>query len=262
MNKYSVSQILTILLLQLFAVTGMAVASSDYRSLKSDEISEEYLLNAGIDSLDTIYFDLRNLNTAGTTLEFPVYLKSDDSVYAMDFSFKYNALLFNFDSITSVQTNFQYLFNFTPFDSTVYFTSYSLGGAYQNNANVVNTRFNLIGSLQSLSVNDIHHALGYLNGDVCPVKIIAPSLTNIESVNTADFSIYPNPASDELTIVPFADGVAFISDLTGKQMGSSFRVSSASLNRVDVSAFPGGVYILSLQHADGSISQARLIISQ
>lgn len=260
MINVSLRRITTAFVILMFFSVVSVSAAAKYNSLDVNEISSEYRMSAGIDSLDTIYFDLRSISTVGSAVEIPVYFKSDDVVYAMDFSFMYNDQLFNFDSITSVQSNFQYLFNYAPFDSTVYFTSYSLGAAYQNNANVVKTRFNLLGSLQSLSVNDVHHALGYLNGDVCPVKIIPPSLTGFADVDPVKFDMFPNPATALLTILPGEDGVICISDVAGKQLSHQVNVYAGQQIQLDISSYVAGVYLVSLKSAAGRSGQTRLIV--
>ena len=252
--------IFTVLLVN--AYSSFSKESCAFKNMNIDEISEECLVSAGIDTLDTIYFDLSAINTNGIQVEIPVYFKSDDSVFAMDFSFKYNGGLFSFDSITSVQSNFQYLFNFTPFDSTVYFTSYSLGLAYQNNSDVVNARFNLLGTISSLSPQDIHHALGYLNGDVCPVKVIPPSSTSLFAPSPSSLVLAPNPTNSMLYFSPESDGRLTITGLDGKHVVESVFCSAFQEQIIDLSKYSNGVYIASFKSVNGSILQSRVVLTK
>ena len=241
---------------------SFAAQTPGYRQLNIDGVREELLVSASIDSLDTIYFDLAGLSMNSNLVEIPVYFKSDDAVFAMDFSFMYNGVMFSFDSITSVQSNFQYLFNYAPFDSTVYFTSYSLGSAYLNNSDVVNTRFNLLGALSSLSVQDIHHALGYLNGDACPVKIIPPSLTSLFTPESSALFVAPNPANSTVQLSVTNDGWLAITGLDGKIVSEEVYCAANSSTRFDVSNLPAGLYIVSFKSQNGGLFKTKLVVTR
>src|ERR1051325_11191868 len=52
-----------------------------------------------INGNDTVYFDLSKAVTNGDFVQFPVYISSVDTVYTLDFSFKFNHNNLLYDSI-------------------------------------------------------------------------------------------------------------------------------------------------------------------
>lgn len=238
---------------------------SGLQSVKADE--SDYIVNcdlqvAGIDSLDTIYFDLRTAQLIGSTVEFPVYFKANDSVYAMDFSFKYNQSSLIYDTITGLQSYVSFLSNYSSFDSTVYFTSYSTGNAYQNNTHLVEAKFFLLSGQSNILVQDLNSPLGYLNGDACPVRIIPPSLTGLGEISSAAFSLYPNPASDGINIDVKEDLMAYITDVNGRLIQLPFNCSSGLATHIQLNNLTDGVYFLCLQSQDGRTAQARFVVKK
>jgi len=238
---------------------------SGLQKTKAEE--SDYILSydfelAGIDSLDTIYFDLRTAQLIGSTIEFPVYFKANDSVYAMDFSFKYNQSSLIYDTITGLQSYVSFLSNYSSFDSTVYFTSYSLGNAYQNNTHLVEAKFFLLGGQSNILVQDLNSPLGYLNGDACPVKIIPPSLTGLGEISSSAFSLYPNPATDGIKVDVKEELMAYISDINGRMLQMPFHCSPGVTTHIQLYNLMDGLYFLYLQSPDGRVAQARFVVKK
>ena len=126
-----------------------------------------YAKTASIDLLDTVVFDVSNAIKIGNVISFPISILSDDTVNALDFSFKYNQTNLTYDSITDLTTYLQALAFYNPNDSTVRFTSNSFQ-RYVNNTPLVMLHFTLLTS--QFITSDINTIKGYLNGNVCSIR--------------------------------------------------------------------------------------------
>jgi hypothetical protein len=246
----------------LLAFTAGICNIQQVRAAESEYILDFTYQTAGIDSLDTIYFDLRSAQLTGGAVEFPVYFKANDSVYAMDFSFKYNQSNLIYDTITGLQSYVSFLSNYSSFDSTVYFTSYSIGNAYQNNTNLVEAKFFLLGGQSAILVQDLNAALGYLNGDACSVKIIPPSLTGIGEIPASVYSLYPNPATDVIKLDMSEEAMAYITDINGRMIQMPFSCLPGVSTSIQVGNLTDGIYFLYLQTPDGRAAQARFMVKK
>ncbi len=87
--------------------------------------------------------------------------------------------------------------------------------------------------------------------DIFMCKIALPEAIGIEEKKGSDFKVYPNPASDILTIEA-PDNIKaeyFIYDVSGRLLGQWSMVNGKSV--IDVSSFAEGVYIIELQTEQG-----------
>lgn len=76
-------------------------------------------------------------------------------------------------------------------------------------------------------------------------------------VTQAEFSVYPNPAINELIIESSADGTAFISDLSGLLISErEFNKGSTQLSIDDLES---GMYLISMKQVNGVISTSKFI---
>ena len=78
-----------------------------------------------INNLDTVVFDLAQQTNTTSTVMFPVYFLSDDTVNALDFSFKFDMSKFSYDTIFN-HTNYLTAVFYQAADSVLRLTSYSL----------------------------------------------------------------------------------------------------------------------------------------
>lgn len=79
----------------------------------------------------------------------------------------------------------------------------------------------------------------------------------INSANAGTFNIYPNPASNWITIEGSANGTLTIYDLAGKALLSKEITSDSE--KVNVSELQNGMYIIKVSNDQGAVSQ-RLVI--
>ncbi len=212
-----------------------------------------------INAQDTVVFDISQSIVNGTTVEFPVYFLSDDTINALDFSFKYNQLNFMYDSILDLTTYISDLSYYNPNDSLVRFTSFSFTN-YSNNTPLVIIRFTILsGQFCSVDLNTIHT---YLNGDACSFKVIdcVPNSTNEYLLNNK-IILFPNPASDNLTLkmdapeIPYPVNISIYNTM-GMIMESVSSANLSSAITLSVSHLPKGVYVIGLQTDNALIRKA------
>jgi hypothetical protein len=126
-----------------------------------------------INQLDSVIFDLSQSVCASGQVTFPVYFKSDDPIYAVDFSLKFNPNGFTFSTVNNIQSGLFTSAYYNNSDSTLRFTSYSITPMI-NNSPLVTLRFNLPSANISLARFDSVYTL--LNGDDCSRRFINPNI--------------------------------------------------------------------------------------
>ncbi|CAN5506817.1 hypothetical protein BH11BAC2_BH11BAC2_18970 [soil metagenome] len=207
-----------------------------------------------VDLLDSVVFDYSQAIVFGDTIEFPVSFLSDDTIYTLDFSFKYNQIELVFDSIINLTSGLQSLYFYNTNDSTIRFTSNSLQQCTNDTA-IVKIRFVMLnGQFNPAYVNTIK---GYLNGDGCSIKIPNYSAVGIEDLNAKDgISIYPNPGRDLINVETSRPSNIQLLDSNGKIVLSDNTIfEKHSLNTTNISP---GFYLLKIE--SGNFFQIRKII--
>jgi hypothetical protein len=195
-----------------------------------------------INALDSVVFDISQSVISPGYVEFPVSFISDDTIYAVDFSFRYNQQNFVFDSIINLNSGLVMLYNYNANDSTVRMTSYNLQPIANNNP-VVNLRFQVLTGV--FCVNDMYNVKVYLNGDVCSKKFLGCNTTNISELNPTYSEGYPNPTSGNFYIDLKEKTEVKIFNSMGKLVEmQSYQAGKAILN---FASYPSGMYYYSLE---------------
>ena len=150
-----------------------------------------------IDALDSVIFDCSQLTGATGAIQIPVSIKSDDLVYSVDFSLKYDHNVLQYDTTINVTTYLQGLsYYFSP-DSTIRFTS-STFSPCTNDTVLAVVKFILLAP--SFTNGSIYTLKGYLNGTLCSTGYVPPSPVGLSENVMENFTIYPNPAQDAVSI--------------------------------------------------------------
>lgn len=200
------------------------------RSVVSDDLYN--LLEPGvvIDSLDTVYFDLREAVCSGPYIDIPLHIQSDDDVYAIDFAVKLNVNELTFLTVVNYSAYLYEAANFNAGDSTSRFTSFCLSPA-ENDSDLVSLRF--VKSDGYINAMDFTNTTAQLNGDYCSFKVVdtdpAPYLSTGPSVSFQ--------AGDSAQIVVTATAGSSFLWSTGESSDQIY-VDSAGLYTVTVTA-PG-----------------------
>lgn len=241
-------------------LAGVSIASGQKQSLFLDNRSVAWTIN----SLDTLVFDLSNISYSDGYILVPVYFNSDDTVYTIDFSMKFNLSTITYDSIIINHPGVYDAANFNWGDSTLYFTSYCLQ-PLPHDTPIITVRFDLLSA--PISASDFNNVLAYLNGDECSNKIIPPPLdVSTPSVTSVEnfISVYPNPAVEQLTITNFQFPISGVEiyDLSGERIFKKEK-SANKLEQIiiDVSGWKAGVYIFKVFN-DNYVATKKIVVQK
>lgn len=223
---------------KLFAILTIAFASFQYYGLAQSST----LSPATIDQGDTVFYDLYAASVIGSTVEFPVYYRSDDQVVALDFNFKYNHNKLDFDTILKLANYLDVLSFYNSNDSTVRLTSYTNTLFYPNDSLLFKVRFTVL-QPGALCSGDIYAVNSLLNGDVCSSGIIDCTSGLMESDWLKDVSIYPNPTNDVVELIGLPiEATLELHDALGNSIVQISQKKYGSLNQLNVGHLPAGVY--------------------
>lgn len=82
------------------------------------------------------------------------------------------------------------------------------------------------------------------------INIYEPSVNTAELTSENKIKIYPNPSCDFISVINLPSDLKNweirISNIYGTEVINETRIQQASINNIDVSELPGGIYILSL----------------
>lgn len=211
---------------------------------------------SNIDAADTVVFDMSTAIYSADTIEFPVYFNSDDLIYSLDYSFKYDQTKMTFDTITlapagSALLAYSY---YNPNDSVVRFTSSSLV-SIANAAPIAMLRFILLPG-QSLDSTDLFTLKGYLNGDACSEYIVPPLTTGLNEnfEEELGFSLFPNPVNTELFVFVNADVVGEIIDESGRTI-KNINLIANEKNSISFETLKESFYIIRIVSNKGMVSK-------
>jgi hypothetical protein len=234
---------------------GISMASENIVSIKSENKVSL------IDASDTVVFDLSNATLTGNSWSFPVLILSDDTVNALDFSFKYNHSKLSYDSISDLTNYIQPLAFYNPNDSTVRFTSNSFQ-RYSNNTALVKIHFTLLSG--QLDSTDLYSIKVYLNGNVCSLYQNSLISTSVETVQdkVRSFSVFPNPAKDDFFVTnlfPQAHSTLHITNEQGQLIYKAEVVEKTMHINTRMIALSGGLYTIHLSSGKQQFTQKIVI---
>lgn len=213
--------------------------------IKTDEqknnFENNYLQNFFIDQQDSVILDLSMAIVTANSIEVPVSILSDDSVFALDFSFQYYRNYLLYDTIVDLTTYMVSSSFYNIGDSTVRFTSYGTQ-SYGNGTALVAIRFNYFNGIPG--VNDFYSLTGYLNGDPCSIIVKGMLPTNLKENEKviSQFDFYPSPAQNSLIVKSCVEGKIKIINLNGKEITGFLPVNKDQETFVDIYYLPEGTY--------------------
>jgi hypothetical protein len=211
-----------------------------------------------INQFDSVFFDLSQAATAGSKVEFPVYLRSDDQIFSLDFEFKYDHAMFDFDTIINLTSYMYMLTYYNPNDSVVRLTSYTLSQPYTADTPLVMVRMNVIsGQLCSQSMSNLG---SLLNGDACSYKVVECQFIGMsENPLESGMLVFPNPAQDRLTVSSPTGASITISNMLSGEVFVREEYAEAFAKEYNVTQLPAGIYLVRLA-SDGYQSVRKVAI--
>ena len=160
--------------------------------------SKTYSTTNNIDSMDSVIFNFSTATISSIYVDFPISFRSDDSIYALDFSFQYNTSNVEFDTLFNLTTGLQYLYHYNVNDSTFRFTSNKLT-PISNDSAVIVLRFKTFTG--QMCANDIYSTSTYLNGEISSHQLFGCIVSEVYEINEKDIStsVFPNPSVTEFS---------------------------------------------------------------
>ena len=196
-----------------------------------------------INQFDSVYFDIALATVNGTTVDFPVYFRSDDVINALDFEFKYDHSHLEYDTILNLTSYIEPLAYYNTNDSTVRLTSYSFTQAYSNDTPLVVIRFNLLSG--QLCATDIYAVGALLNGDAASYMVTDCQTIGISEIEASfSISVYPNPASEVVTISVTEKAEIEIMDIRSGKVVKEIIAEAGNATLIHTSEIQNGIYIL------------------
>jgi hypothetical protein len=230
--------------LYLLACLLFAFNHASYSGVYTYELESSNAL--AIDSTDTVYFDLSSATLVGNQLILPVGIVTNQPVNSLDFSFKYDHNLLDYDTIINLTTYLQGLSYYNTADSVVRFTSSSFT-AIGVGVTLVNVKFNLLSS--QITGSDFSEVKGYLNGVKCTAIVTSQLGVGIAEAQQKlnQFTIYPNPAASFITITSALNDVLTIADIQGRIVKSGIEIIAGEKLQLPVADLENGIYFLKAQ---------------
>ncbi len=228
----------------LICITILLVAITQ-NPLKASVNADPTTKTAGIDIFDTVFFDLTNAIYSANTVEIPVFIKTDDQVFALDFSTQFDLNKLTYDSLINLTPSLSPLAWFNNADSTLRMTSFSLS-QLSNNTALVHVRF-IIATGQTLSGSDFDIKNVLLNGESCTWYIIDPMNTSIPDFDPAieKTLVYPNPCDGSFYIELQDPSDISVIGLNGQVVIDNTRLQPGS-HSITIEGVAGGVYFVEI----------------
>lgn len=210
------------------------------------------------ESSEKVIFDMAHAVVNDGYIDVPVAVASDKNVTALDFSMLFNESTLSFNSVVDHSAKLQALSNFNTDDRTLRFTSNSIE-KYDVSKSQLSVRFAMNGTMVSNA--DLHTMKAYINGEPVAVELTEKTTGILESSNDQAVKVYPNPASNSLSIVLTEDATVQLFDLNGKQVVIDTTVNANQTQELNVQHVANGVYTLRIFN-DTSVSIRKVVINK
>lgn len=234
-----------ILLLLSLGLSAAALFAGNSQTAYAHHADNAMRSTFAIDMLDTVVFDISQSTMAGNQVSFPVYLVSDDTINALDFSMSFDETNFSLDTIINLTAYLQPTYNYTM--GTLYFTSYSLQ-EIEHEMPLVSIRFNMLGHY--LCSDDLSAMLVYLNGEPCSMKVVECLSDGIKNPEVQHAEVHSNAGSGKITVVADDNVTVQLYDLKGCLALPASKIDAEKSSDIDVSGISSGIYMVRISGSD------------
>ena len=101
---------------------------------------------------------------------------------------------------------------------------------------------------------------GYRNSSITATVMITQTGAPLSVSTQTPFTLYPNPTTGKLTIEGISGDVQiYLHDFVGKSVFTSSLTSSR--NTIDLSHLPSGMYVVTLQREDKTMTEVLIIVN-
>ena len=210
-------------------------------------------------NFDTLVHDLGASTTIGSFITFPVYTKSQNTIYSVDFEIKFNQLNITFDTVTCLDSNISYLYYFNPNDSVLRLTSHSLIPV-PSGSPIFEIKISSLNN--ELCQSDFQFSHAYLNGDLSVNTItncIINTSTDFNSGNQSYFTLFPNPADEEISILHGGADKIYFTDVNGKAVELKKTDENNNTSVFKTGSLMAGMYFVKIYN-DHSVTSKKFVI--
>lgn len=208
-----------------------------------------------IDKFDTVIFNMAKAVRMNNFIDIPVSIKVDDDINALDFALKYNPANLKFHSIINHTGYISVNEYYNPLDSTLRVTSNSLTRYEKDTIRLISIRFEIFSD--RIFVTDINSIVAYLNGESCSYRVVDPKgiiIGNNDLDQNILAAVYPNPATDIITVEVSENVSITLLDLCGKKSYYANKIYANQAHQITVHNIPRGIYLISL--SNGNMTEA------
>lgn len=214
-----------------------------------------------IDDRDSVNFNLKSAVLNGNILEIPVWIESDDLIYALDFEMTFDTEKMEYQSIIDHTGYIQYNAFQNPLDKKLRFTS-NHTAPYNINQKIISVRF----KLTSMCINekDFIKITNFLNGDKCSLKLPPMTICRTTSTNDVDqiFHTIHNPISNDFEFSMPARSMLSLCSLDGITVFQLLNTTNREkMTIIPVNNTDNGIYILYTQ-VNNFIFSKKIIIQK
>jgi len=251
----------------LFLATTMLFCSIFHLNTEEIKLDKkvQYAVNEPlkIDHLDTVIFDLNNaLIINNKYIDVPTYIKSDDDIFSLDFSLKFNNDRLFYDTILDHTGYIQLTEYFNPIDATVRFTSNSFTKYKKDSFKIVSVRFSFLA--EKIEGSDLNSIMAYLNGESCSIKVLGmrsttPNSVDLTTPNDEFVQIFPNPANDIITFWSEQMCTIEIIGLNGATPEFTFKLSPGQKHTIPVNQLTCGIYFAKIKTKTSNYTKSIVI---
>jgi hypothetical protein len=226
-------------------------------SSQDNYVPDESIYSNLVDDKDTIIYDFAAAFLNGNKLAIPIFIKSDEQIFSIDFSLNFNESVLKFDTIIKVATELEMAYFVNPNDKKLRLTGYSIK-EFATDKKILTAYFTIIAPV--VRSTDIFNISSFLNGDPCSTKLSQNIFMNTALSDISDdniYKIYPNPAQNILNIECQEKSSIFITDIYGKNVLTILDTKNKEI--LDLKSFSKGIYIVYILDSYGKNTTKKFI---
>ncbi|HMT29733.1 MAG TPA: T9SS type A sorting domain-containing protein [Bacteroidia bacterium] len=223
--------------------------------------NEPVVSPSSINNLDSVYFDISQAIFNGSSVDVPVYFKSDDIVNALGFAFTFDETVLEYDTIIIVANYFDSpIFSYNPLDSVVRFETFSITQPISNDTVLLKVRFNILNN--QMCNTQIDSIWTSLNGDVCSYNVKgcqSVGLSEESNISTL-ISIYPNPVTDAVYVNAPENTLIELFDIKGSKLVEQLIQHSNVKAAIKTADFEDGIYFVKAHYNNSTLVKKIVLV--
>lgn len=209
-------------------------------------------------SSSKVIIDLQHAIVSENSIEVPVTFESTEDVKAYDFALGFDESHLTYNTLINFPSNTDALAHYNVVDKTLRMTATNVDlKSFAKKSPVAFVKFST--TLENITAASFTGVAGFINGVQVPI-VVSQRNVGINSIDQdGNVSIFPNPTEGIINITAASNAVVEIMDVTGRNVLLTTTVSSSKTEKIDMSSFSNGVYVVKISNADFSIVKKVII---